>query len=348
MSKRILAGILNWGLGHAARSIPVIDALLKENFEVIIASDGMAGKFLRKKYPFLTYLEAPALHIKYARKRKWMPVQLSIQIPRLLNHYKHDLEWTRKTVKKYGITGIFSDNRPGIWHPDVPSIYFTHQLRVLSGIFTPFSSFWHQKTFEKFTEIWVPDVENEPSLSGLLGHANFNTKLSSKIKYTGPVSRFSYVKTNKDIPLTFLLSGPEPQRTLLESMIFKNRKNFPPGTTLIRGTFSTSPFSFPSKWKIINMAFDDELNDILLRSQVVISRSGYTSVMDLIHTRTNALLIPTPGQPEQEYLAKHLSNHGWFHSIKQERFSNVRNFSFLKQSSRPVFNSRFNFKILNL
>ncbi len=347
MTKRILVGILNWGLGHAARSIPVIEALLQDGFEVILASDGTAGKFLRKKYPSLPYLEAPRLNIKYTRNRKWMPIRLASQLPSLIRHYQQDLHWTRNTIKNYGITGIFSDNRPGIWHPDIPGIYFTHQLRVLSGIFTPFSTIVHQKTYEKFTEIWVPDLKKEPSLSGKLGHVNFNTKLSSKIKYTGPVSRFRYVKKNKDIPLTFLLSGPEPQRSVWENMIYANRKKFPDGTTLIRGTFSPAPVSFPSSWKVINMAFDEELNDILLRSKLVISRSGYTSVMDLMKTRTNALLIPTPGQPEQEYLARHVSQHGWFQSIRQKEFPNMTHFPDFKNPSRPVFSSHFNFKILH-
>ncbi|MEO6706954.1 MAG: glycosyltransferase, partial [Ginsengibacter sp.] len=63
-----------------------------------------------------------------------------------------------------------------------------------------------------------------------------------------------------------------------------------------------------------------ELNVLMQQSRIIISRSGYTTVMDLATLRKKAILIPTPGQTEQEYLAKYLFQKQYFFSMEQKDF----------------------------
>ncbi len=347
MSKRILVGVLNWGLGHATRMVPVIQALEKENFEIFIASDGLARQYLQKRFPHLNHPEAPGLVVKYARDKFLMKPKLLFQIPEWIHWYRQDLAWTRTIVKQYGISSLISDNRPGIWHGDIPSVYVTHQLRVLSGITSKFSSRLHQKLFEKFTEIWIPDYAGDFNLSGQLSHGNFSGKRASKIKYLGPFTRLKYSPQKKTMEWTIILSGPEPQRSIFEKKIADNAHLFSSNTTLIRGTTRLSSVSFPSSWNILSLAGDEEINKYILQSEKILSRSGYTSIMDYFLTGTKALLVPTPGQYEQEYLACHLQEKKLYSYLQQDRLHMLKNICFMQPESRELNNpTTFDFKIL--
>ena len=69
-NKKIIVAPLNWGLGHATRCIPIINGLLENGFEPIIASDGVALELLKKEFPKLISFELPSYNIKYAEKGK--------------------------------------------------------------------------------------------------------------------------------------------------------------------------------------------------------------------------------------------------------------------------------------
>jgi len=99
----------------------------------------------------------------------------------------------------------------------VPSVFITHQLNVLSGNTTAISSKLNTLLTKKFNEIWIPDFENEPNLTGKLGHLNRNHSLN--LKYINPLSRFEKKTTKKTYDLMVLLSGPEPQRSILEEKL---------------------------------------------------------------------------------------------------------------------------------
>ncbi len=344
--KRILVGVLNWGLGHATRSVPVIRALKERDFEPVIASDGTAGKFLRQYFPQLPYIELPGWRVVYPRMAGLTPVSLAMQSLSWYRLYKRELELTQKIIKEYRIEGIISDNRPGIYSQAVPSVYITHQLHVRAGMFTSVVSAMHRKRYEKYDEIWVPDRPEPPYLSGILGHPE---KKSPKIKYIGLLSRFNYEPEPdvKDTEYLIVLSGPEKQRTMLENYLLTSHRLFGTKVTLVRGTSKPVEKQVPSQWKIIDFADTLTLKNLILRAEKLILRSGYSSIMDLVALRKKAVLIPTPGQKEQEYLAEFLEKQKMFPSVAQQNINKIPEIHWqnYKLPEIPVF--RPDFKIFS-
>lgn len=232
MKKRILIAPLNWGLGHATRCIPIINALIDNGYDPIIASDGCALALLRKEFPQLPFEILPAYSINYPKHGTWLKWKLLIDAPSILKAVKRERRITETLVKKHQLSGIISDNRLGVYSASLPSVYITHQLKVLSGSTTFFSSRIHQRFIKRFTTCWVPDYASEPQLSGALGHSD-NTKLP--VTYIGPLSRLK----KQEIPIRYqvliLLSGPEPQRQYLEDELLEAFKAYHAPVLVVRG-----------------------------------------------------------------------------------------------------------------
>ena len=316
--KRILVAPLNWGLGHASRCIPIINDLILHNFEPVIASDGAALKLLRKEFPFLEHHILPGYDIIYSKSKGFFKAKLLFQTPKIIEAIRQENKITRELVSSRNISGIISDNRWGVRSEDIPSVFITHQLKVLSGNTTYLSTKIQQKLISKFTECWVPDFENEPNLSGEMGHLD---KSNFPVKYIGPLSRFSKMELPNKYKYAIVLSGPEPQRGLLEKKLLKKFENYPSPVLFIRGVLEKeSKRKVIGKLMIYNFLFGKELEEELNSSEFIICRSGYTSIMDLAYLEKKAFLIPTPGQPEQEYLAKRLSEKGLAASCDQKSF----------------------------
>ncbi|RKS55843.1 uncharacterized protein (TIGR00661 family) [Gillisia mitskevichiae] len=343
--KRILVAPLNWGLGHATRCIPIIHALILENFEPVIASDGDALNLLRKEFPSLEAHELPEYNISYSKKVAFFKLKLLLQAPKIIRVIKEEKERTRGFVETQNISGIISDNRWGVRHQNIPSIFITHQLNVLSGSSTLFSSKIQQKLIAKFTECWVPDFEDLPNLSGKMGHLE---KKSFPVKYIGPISRFTKMQLPIKYRYAILLSGPEPQRGILEKILLEEFKNSTFPVIFIRGVLENkSKKEIIGKLSIYNFLHGKDLEEALNSSETIICRSGYTSVMDLAKLEKKAFLIPTPGQAEQEYLAEKLYKKGFVGSCAQNKFTfkkldDLKNttclrFNFLTSSFSLVF-----------
>ncbi len=302
-NEHILFAPLNWGLGHATRCIPLIREEIKKGNKIIIASDGAALDLLKKEFPGLIFEKLPAYNIRYSKSAFLLPFSLLMQAPHIMKTIKKENKKTGKLIKRYSITKIISDNRYGVYHPDVKSIVITHQLRVLSGIFTPLSTWIQKKLLSKFDEIWVPDYRGKDNLSGRLSH---NIKMSQPVKYIGPLSRFQKKQFSVERDLLVLLSGPEPQRSLLEEKLVRILAKTGYKTLLIQGKMEKKQKrTVQGKIEIVNFLLGNELEKALQSSRLIISRSGYTSVMDFHKLDVKALFIPTPGQSEQEYLAKY-------------------------------------------
>ncbi|MFT4698273.1 MAG: hypothetical protein ACI9SJ_001415 [Flavobacteriaceae bacterium] len=317
--KTILVAPLHWGLGHATRCIPLINALLVHNYNVIIASDGGALLLLRKEFPSLKTIELPSYHIKYSKKGKNFRINLLLKLPSIQKAISEEKKCIKELVNQKLIDGIISDNRLGVYHKNIPCVFITHQIKVLSGKTTFISSKIHQKLMNKFNECWVPDVEGPFSLSGEMGHLK-NTPF--RIKYIGILSRMNKLNLPKVYDILILLSGPEPQRTLLETQLLKVFKGTEQKILVVRGVLENKQTTFDLKnIKIVNFMTTFELEKAINESSVIIARSGYTTIMDLTKLEKNVFLIPTPGQFEQEYLAKRLKDLGMVASCKQEKFT---------------------------
>lgn len=318
MKKRILVAPLNWGLGHATRCIPIIHALLKLNYTPIIASDGVALALLKKEFPELTFDELPPYNVTYSKKASLFKWKLLMDSPKLLYAINEEKKATKALLKKHNIDGIISDNRLGVSSKTVPSVFITHQLNVLSGSTTWLSTKIHHNIIKKFDVCWVPDNESTPNLSGKLGHTN---DTSLPIKYLGPLSRFQKTDTTLIYDLMILLSGPEPQRTLLEEKLLLELQYFKGKVLFVRGVIEAQEIiTIKDNITIYNFMQSKALEQAINSSNIILSRSGYTTVMDLAKIGKKAFFIPTPGQFEQEYLATLLDELKLVPSCSQDDF----------------------------
>jgi uncharacterized protein (TIGR00661 family) len=344
MKKRILVAPLNWGLGHATRCIPIIKALKKYDFLPIIASDGAALELLKKEFPELVSLELPSYNITYAKKGNRFKLKLLKDSPKILKTIKAEKKLVRQLIQQYNISGIISDNRFGVYNKHVPSVFITHQLQVLSGSTTWLSTKMHEKIIKKFHECWVPDQKDELNLSGKLGHVDSHT---IKTKYIGPISRFEKKNTSIKYDLMVLLSGPEPQRTILETKLLKLLKSYNGEILFVKGLVEdTVKKEKIGSLKIINYLCTNKLESALNKSNIILSRSGYTTIMDLAKLDKKAFFIPTPGQFEQEYLAERLNTLQMVPCCRQDDFTLDKLDSIKDYKGLSAFEYELNFKKL--
>lgn len=259
---------------------------------------------LQKEFPLLKSYTLPSYNIKYSKSGKNLKFKLLLSIPSVIAAVKKEHKIVAQIIKKEGIVGSISDNRFGVYNSNIPAVYITHQLTVLSGKTTGITSKTHQKIIKNFDECWVPDVENEPNFSRNLGHLKIN---DLNLKYLGILSRFKSEKCALKYDLLIVLSGPEPQRTLLEEKLLLELKNYKGKVLFVRGTLEKKTILEVSKnIQIKNYLLTETLEKALNESEIIIARSGYSTIMDLAVLGKKAFFIPTPGQFEQEYLAQTL------------------------------------------
>src|SRR6186713_589734 len=329
--KKLLVAPLDWGLGHATRCVPVIRDLLNNNCELWLAGEGKQEKLLREEFPSLPFLPLKGYRIKYGKSG--LTGKILLQVPSILRSIKEENKWLEDQVSNHGFDAVISDNRYGLYHENIFSVFITHQLCIKSS-FGKWSEKilqqWNYKFINRFTECWVPDEEGENNLAGELSHP---VKLPSKpVKYIGLLSRFvrqsaDSVGEKKNINeiknhLLIILSGPEPQRTILENKVIDKIVNYPATATIVRG--------LPGERNIIpstntihfyNHLSSEDLNTEATKAEFIISRSGYSTIMDIATLQKKSILIPTPGQTEQEYLADHLRKKKFSFCVKQNNFS---------------------------
>jgi uncharacterized protein (TIGR00661 family) len=341
-NKTILIAPLNWGLGHATRCIPIIRALQENNFTPIIASDGVALELLRKEFPYLKTLELPSYQIEYAKNGKNFKWKLIKSLPNMLEAIWEEKKMVKKWIKKYKIDGIISDNRLGVFSKKIPCVFITHQLNVMTGNTTWITSKLHQHIIKKYKECWVPDVADKQNLTGVLGHL---THTPIKLKYLGPLSRMNKKKLPIQYDLMVILSGPEPQRGLLEAKLFKEIQQYDGKVVFVKGKIEEEQ----TKEQIGNVTYYNfmktrQLEQTFNESQQVLCRSGYTTIMDLVKLNKKAFFIPTPGQYEQLYLAKKLEKEGLVPYATQDNFK-IENLSKIDlHKGLPEFNTDVNWE----
>lgn len=317
-SKKILVAPLNWGLGHATRCIPIIEALENNGYIPIIASDGVALQMLQKELPHLQSLELPSYHIEYAKNGAFFKWKMIKNSPKMIEAILQEKKTIRQWIDEYDIAGIISDNRLGVYSKKIPSVFITHQLNVLTGNTTWISSKVHQHIIKKFNQCWIPDVETKPNLSGKLGHLE---NPEENIKYIGPLSRLHRKPTDKKYDLMVILSGPEPQRGMLEAQLTQEMGQFKGKVVFIKGKIEPEQkIEQAGNVTYYNFMNTEELENTFNESEIVLCRSGYTTIMDLAQLGKKAFFIPTPGQYEQEYLAKKLKKEGLVPFARQEDF----------------------------
>jgi uncharacterized protein (TIGR00661 family) len=344
--KNILVAPLNWGLGHATRCIPIIRELQKNGFTPIIASDGNALALLKKEFPNLIHLELPSYHIKYGEKGENLRWKLFKNSPKTLISILKEKKIVKKWIQEFDLCGIISDNRLGVYSKKIPSVYITHQVTVLSGNSTHFTSKVHQFFIKNFKECWVPDFDKNMRFSGKLGRTKIN---SLNLKYIGILSRMDKIELPKKHDLMVLISGPEPQRTILEEKLIDEVESFKGSVLFIKGKVEeTQKIEQKNHITFCNFMTSAELEIAFNESKNILCRSGYTTIMDLVKMEKKAFFIPTPGQFEQEYLAKRLKKKGILPYSNQSDFSIEKLQEIQLYSGFPKSNETTNWKELFL
>ena len=323
--KRVLVAPLDWGLGHTTRCIPVIQELLLQNFTVLLAAEGNSANLLCKEFPSLTILPLKGYQISYSKTKVFFKLKLFGQIPKILKAIKQEHIWLKQIINDYKIDFVISDNRYGLYNSKIKSVFITHQLAIETG--NAFTNWVVQKLnykqINKFNECWIPDNEVPFDLAGKLSHPKEMPVVPTK--YICILTRFKKETSEKNIDLLVLISGPEPQRTALEDIMLLQMKKVSLKMVLVRGLpgVANKLINENTALQIYNHLPAIELSRLIQSSKIVIARSGYSTIMDLIALQQTAILIPTPGQTEQEYLAKYLAAKKYFVAAQQREFNLV-------------------------
>lgn len=343
-SKRILVCPLDWGLGHATRCVPVIRELLKQNADVILAADGPSYCFLKEEFFSLPLLRFPSYRVAYPASSSTMNWFILHQLPKIFYRIRKENSALKQMVHKYMIDGIVSDNRYGLYSDNKPSVFITHQMMIKSPILENLLHRIVLSYINRYTYCWIPDVPEEYNLSGDLSHLK---PVPENALFTGPLSRFESAnegrgtsdgerveQTDNLVPrygLAAVISGPEPQRSVFEALLTEQMADLPFRTALVRGVPSgarslkagseTVRILRKKKMDIFSHLPTAELQELMQNSKVIISRPGYSTIMDLAALGKKAILIPTPGQTEQEYLSVYHHSKNHFLSQQQRKIN---------------------------
>ena len=300
-SKTVLVAPLHWGLGHAARCIPIIEQQLAEGNRVLIAASEGPRALLKPRFNSrCTFIEIPFMRITYPKDGN-MARHFFFKGPSLLWSIWREHLYLRSLVKKENIDAVISDSRFGLWNKRVQSIFISHQIDIKAPLFQGLINALNRWVMNQFDEVWIPDYSSHPGLAGELSHPQ---KMPLRFKYIGPQSRFSQkleLRPNENKVLA-LISGPEPQRTLFENEIIARFKASSEKVIILSGKPHIENKEEANNIIIVNHLNDDELVKELESASMVIARSGYSTIMDFHVLGVNAEYIATPGQTEQEYL----------------------------------------------
>jgi hypothetical protein len=324
----VLVCPLDWGLGHAARCVPVIRQLQVRGCRVHVAAGGGGLELLRNEFgATLDYHRFEGAPIRYPA-RGGMAWKLALQTPRLMASILKEHRQLQRLIRITGASLVISDNRYGLWSARVATVFITHQvfiqapkgLRWLEPILLALNRFF----MNKFDHCWVPDFPGEDNLSGKLSHK----KPIPGLQFVGPLTRFSEPARRAgvnplpaDFPERFflvILSGPEPQRSLLEGILKKLFDAAGPAVVFVRGLVSDPKPLRENNCFMMGHAGTAELAFLIEKASLLVCRPGYSTLMDLSAFGKKALLIPTPGQTEQEYLGQMLMEKGFAHCVAQQ------------------------------
>lgn len=321
---RILIVPLDWGLGHATRCIPIIKELVEQGCEIWAAGEGAIPLLLTQEFPGLQVIPLQGYRMRYSDTAKGFFWRIFRQIPKIRVAIKREHAWLIKKAGEYGFDAVISDNRFGLYYAKIPCIFITHQLNIKSPLgkwSEKILQRWNYKYINRFTECWIPDVESMVNLAGELSHPLKMPAIPSS--YIGCLSRLKKADIGeKKGHLLILLSGPEPQRTILENKLIDELVHYNGTADIVRGLPSAETI-LPSTnhIRIYNHLPAGDINKKMSEAEFVISRTGYSTVMDLIQLKKKSILIPTPGQTEQVYLGMHLMKAKIAYCPQQNKFS---------------------------
>ena len=333
---KVLVAPLDWGLGHATRCVPVIREFLSQGAEVEIAVVRANAAFFREVFPDLRQRLAPGYNVVYPKYGFNMALWLLKNSAHLNAVMRYEHRYAEEMVARHGYDILFSDNRFAFFSKKAYNVYMTHQRRIA---FPPaLSAFegvgirWHEARMKNFDEVWVPDEEKAPGYAGALSHlpAPRGIKATPQVRFVGPLSRFDKVadslkagslKTGK-YRVVAVVSGVEPARSQFEASLREILQKLPGRHAVILG----KPQAARRSWTEGNIEFyihlpTGEFANVVQNADWVVSRGGYSTVMDMACLGARCIFVPTPGQYEQVVLARDLAAAGYAVHIPANRLS---------------------------
>lgn len=315
---RIAFGICSWGLGHASRTLPIIRRFAEEGDEVTVVSHGAALELLRNELDgTVAYHDLEDYLPPTTSNSKLVALDAFASIPRYLGAMKREHEFVERLLDRERISAVFSDNRFGFYSVRVPSFFMTHQLRIMNPIKSRFLESATERIaswlLKRVAGVIVPDFRSE-GLSGRLAHG-LSVIDERDVNYIGALSDFERHSDGEDIEVFASVSGPEPQRTAFEGIVLRQLRGFQGKAVISLGKKAVTRVD--GQVEIRGLIGKRERQDLLNRSKVVISRSGYSTIMDMCALGKKSLLVPTPGQTEQEYLADYHMNRGSYFCVPE-------------------------------
>ena len=315
---RILLSPLNWGLGHVSRTIPIIQVLLANENEVIICCDENQERFYRHYFPEIWYVPHAGYPFKFKGNGNWT-LDILKNFSALHLFLQEEKEIVKKLVEKFSPNLIISDQRFGFISKKVKSVVISHQLNLPVSNWNILAKIVNRRLLSRFDEVWIPDTI-EQAFSGELSNGNIRNK-----HFIGSCSRFkkdtgaNYFSKIKQYEYLGIISGPSPyNKQLLDLFIDKMTQDNQKATVIIPEELYNDSLN-STLIKAISSPNHEEFIELLLKSNVIISRAGYSTIMDLIETKNKGILIPTPGQSEQEYLAQfHKDHKSWTFKSEEE------------------------------
>ena len=333
---KIIYGLCSWGLGHATRSLPVIRKLIEENNEITIISNGRTLELLKKELgKNIDYIDIPDYPMLLSENSRNFMAKSVVYWPLFIKRMESGLQQLKKILENRKCDCILSDARYDMYSRTIPSFFISHQIRIMNPLrikmFERGSELFNLFFFKRFAGVIIPDYKDD-DLSGDLSH-NLRRIDEKKMHYVGVLSDFKKKQTKKDIDYLISISGPEPQRTMLEEKLV-SQVNELKGNIIITLGKTEKKDKFNSKnIKTYSFLTKEKREDFLNRSKLVISRSGYSTIMDLAIIGTKALMTPTPGQVEQEYLGQYHNKKGTFFSVNQNKIELKRDVEIAKKTT---------------
>ena len=333
---KIIYGICSWGLGHATRSLPILRKLLDENNNLTIISNGRSLELLKKELgEDIEYIDIPDYPMLLSDNSRQFMAKSMIYWPLFVRSMQSGLNQLNNILKNRKCDLIVSDGRYEIYNRKIPSFFISHQMRIMNPlrikIFEKGSEIFNLFFFKRYRGVIVPDFKKD-SLSGELSH-NLNRIDEEKIHYVGVLSDFVRKKTKKDIDYLISISGPEPQRTILEKNLLSQVDQLDGNIVMTLGKAEKNEIISNSKIKVYSFLQKEEREDFLNRAKIVVSRSGYSTIMDLAVIGAKALMIPTPGQIEQEYLSEYHNKINTFYSVNQDKLDLAKDIQKVKKTT---------------
>jgi len=352
--KTIFIAPLNWGLGHATRDLPLIKAFLERGDKVIIAAHDRAKMLLEPEVPQCEFVDFPEYPIRYPRTSFFVTRFMFIVFPQMLMAMYKEKNRLKELNDKYNFDYIISDNRFCLYLKGVKSYLISHQLRyklpqpVTKLEFLP--EYFTYSYFKNYDKILIPDSDDPDSLTGELSHS-MRYLPNENLHYSGILNdvHSKSEKIEKDIDYFIIVSGPEPQRTKLERIIFKQVNSLPGNIVVALGMPEKNYKISQGNATFYTYLNREQMHEYLKRSKFIISRPGYTTVMEMIQFGLEGLFIPTPGQIEQVYLAKYYEEKKWCHCVSQYKLdlaNDVENANKYKGFPESLAKSETNVKAL--